>query len=69
MIRLVVDPNLILRAVVDTNILIRAPIIPRLAQGEYVIVYSEPLLQEFDEKMALPRRRRQHDFGSAVHRI
>ena len=70
MIRVVLDPNLLPRAVVDTNILIRAlinplgtvaPIIPRLAEREYVIVYSQPLLQEFEEKMALPRLRVKYD--------
>lgn len=66
MIRVVLDPELLPRAVVDTNILIRAlinplgtvaPMIPRLSQKEYVIVYSQPLLQEFEEKIALPRLR------------
>jgi putative PIN family toxin of toxin-antitoxin system len=55
-----------MRAVVDTNILIRAlikpygtvgPIIPRLRNGDYVIVYSAPLLKELTAKLALPRIR------------
>ena len=53
-----------MRAVVDTNILIRAvikpegtvgPILPRLVAGEYVLVYSRPLLAELLEKLELPR--------------
>jgi putative PIN family toxin of toxin-antitoxin system len=52
-----------MRAVVDTNILIRAlikpygtvgPIIPRLRDGDYVIVYSAPPLKELTAKLALP---------------
>ena len=55
-----------IRAVVDTNILIRAlikpygtvgPIIPRLRDGDYIIVYSAPLLEELIAKLALPRIR------------
>lgn len=54
------------RAVVDTNILIRAlikprstvgPVLTRLAEGEYVIVYSELILDELIAKLALPRIR------------
>jgi len=54
------------RAVVDTNILIRAlirpygtvgPIIPRLRDGDYTLVYSTPLLEELVAKLALPRIR------------
>jgi putative PIN family toxin of toxin-antitoxin system len=52
------------RAVVDTNILIRAlikpqgtvgPILGRLRGGDYILVYSEPLLDELLAKLALPR--------------
>jgi putative PIN family toxin of toxin-antitoxin system len=52
------------RAVIDTNIFIRAlirprgtvgPIIPRLGEGNYVAVYSTPMLDELLEKLALPR--------------
>ena len=55
-----------MRAVVDTNILIRAlikpygtvgPVIARLRDGDYVIVYSSPLLNELIAKLALPRIR------------
>ena len=53
-----------MRAVVDTNILIRAlikpdgtvgPILRRLVRGDYVLVYSRPLLVELLEKLELPR--------------
>ena len=59
-----------MRAVVDTNILIRAlikpkgtvgPILRRLRDGDYTIVYSEPLLDELLEKLALPRIRDKYD--------
>lgn len=52
------------RAVVDTNILLRAlikphgtvgPILTRLAAGDYVLVYSQFVLDELLEKLALPR--------------
>ncbi len=52
------------RAVVDTNILIRAlikpqgtvgPILGRLRDGAYTLVYSEPLLDELLAKLTLPR--------------
>jgi putative PIN family toxin of toxin-antitoxin system len=58
-----------MRAVVDTNILIRAlikpqgtvgPVLRRLAAGEYVLVYSEPLLDELLAKLVLPRIRRKY---------
>ncbi len=53
-----------IRAVIDTNILIRAlikpqgtvgPILSRLRAGNYVLVYSEPLLNELLAKLVLPR--------------
>jgi putative PIN family toxin of toxin-antitoxin system len=52
------------RAVVDTNILIRAlikpqgtvgPILGRLRDGAYILIYSEPLLDELLAKLTLPR--------------
>jgi len=55
-----------IRAVVDTNILIRAlikptgtvgPVLQRLAANDYRLVYSEALLSELLEKLALPRIR------------
>jgi putative PIN family toxin of toxin-antitoxin system len=58
-----------MKAVVDTNILIRAlikprgtvgPIITRLRNGDYTLVYSTPLLDELIEKLALPRIRRKY---------
>ncbi len=64
-----------LRAVVDTNILIRALIKPRgtvgpmlayLAAGSYVILYSEPLLDELLAKLALPRIREKYSLDDEV---
>jgi putative PIN family toxin of toxin-antitoxin system len=55
-----------IRAVVDTNILIRSlikphgtvgPIIPRLRDGDYTLVYSAPLVDELVAKLSLPRIR------------
>lgn len=52
-----------MRAVIDTNILIRAlikptgsvgPILRRLRDGDFTAVYSESLLDELLEKLALP---------------
>jgi putative PIN family toxin of toxin-antitoxin system len=57
------------RAVIDTNVLLRAlikptgsvgPIISRLRDGDYTIVYSIPLIDELTEKMALPRIRHKY---------
>jgi putative PIN family toxin of toxin-antitoxin system len=59
-----------MRAVIDTNIIIRAlikpagtvgPILGRLRDGDYTAVYSEALLDELLEKLALPRIR--HKYG------
>lgn len=64
-----------MRAVVDTNILIRAlikphgsvgPILSRLSLGEYVLVTSEPLLDELLEKLALPRIRNKYSIDDDV---
>jgi putative PIN family toxin of toxin-antitoxin system len=58
-----------LRAVVDTNILIRAvimpsgtvgPVITRLRERDYTLVYSQPLMDELLEKLALPRIRKKY---------
>jgi predicted nucleic acid-binding protein len=58
-----------MRAIVDTNILIRAiikpdgtvgPVLRRLVQGDYVLVYSRPLLAELLEKLELPRIREKY---------
>ena len=55
-----------MRAVVDTNVFIRAlirpqgtvgPVIPRLAKGDYALVYSVPIRNELIAKLALPRIR------------
>ena len=54
------------RAVVDTNILIRAlikpqgavgPVLTQLRDGDYTLLYAEPLLDELMAKLALPRIR------------
>lgn len=61
-----------MRAVVDTNILIRAlikplgtvgPVIRRLRDGDYTLVYSTPLLDELIEKLALPRIREKYQLA------
>lgn len=61
-----------IRAVVDTNILIRAmikptgtvgPVIRRLRDGDYTLVYSQPLIDELLEKLALPRIRQKYQLG------
>jgi putative PIN family toxin of toxin-antitoxin system len=59
----------VIRAVVDTNILIRAlikprgtvgPVLAHLAESQYTIVYSEPMLDELIAKLALPRIREKY---------
>ena len=54
------------RAIVGTNILIRAlikpqgtvgPVLTRLRDGDYTLLYAEPLLDELVAKLALPRIR------------
>ena len=64
-----------MRAVVDTNILIRAlikpqgsvgPILTRLSAGDYVLVYTDALLDELLEKLALPRIRIKYGIGDDV---
>jgi putative PIN family toxin of toxin-antitoxin system len=55
-----------MRAVVDTNILVRALIVPhgtvgpvllRLRQGDYVLLYARPLLEELVDVLNRPRIR------------
>ena len=57
------------RVIVDTNILIRAVIIPsgtvgpvitRLRDGDYTLVYSAPLIDELLEKLTWPRIREKY---------
>src|SRR5574341_654224 len=57
------------RAVVDTNLLIRAvimprgtvgPVITRLRDGDYTLVYSQRLIDELLEKLALSRIREKY---------
>jgi len=56
----------LIRAVVDTNILIRAlikpdgsvgPVLAHLRNGDYLLLYADPLLDELTTKLALPRIR------------
>lgn len=58
-----------IRAVVDTNILIRAllkpqgsvgPVLTRLRDGDYVLLYAEPLLNEMVTTLTLPRIRNKY---------
>ncbi len=64
-----------MRAVVDTNILIRAlikpqgtvgPILKRLRDGDYTIIYSEPVLDELLEKLQLPRIREKYHLDQSA---
>jgi len=56
----------LIRAVVDTNILVRAmikpdgtvgPVLRRLRDGDYLLLYSEPLLAELADVLNRPRIR------------
>jgi len=58
-----------MRAVVDTNILVRAvlkptgtvgPVLLRLRQGEYTLLYAQPLLEELTDVLNRPRIRRKY---------
>jgi uncharacterized protein len=64
-----------MRAVVDTNIFIRAlikpsgtvgPVLARLVAGDYVLVYSEPVLAELLAKLVLPRIAKKYAIGEPV---
>ncbi len=55
-----------MRAVVDTNVLVRAlikpqgsvgPVLLRLRRGDYVLLYSQPLLEELVDVLNRPRIR------------
>lgn len=55
-----------MRAVVDTNILVRAvirptgavgPVLMRLRQGDYILLYAQPLLEELVDVLNRPRIR------------
>lgn len=72
MIRAVIDSDTLLRAVIDTNVLIRAvirpegsvgPIAVRFRRGDYLLIYSKPLLDELTEKLNLPRIRDKYNVG------
>jgi putative PIN family toxin of toxin-antitoxin system len=58
-----------LRAVVDTNILVRAlirpqgtvgPVLQRLRQGDYTLLYAPPLLEELVDVLNRPRIRHKY---------
>ncbi|MBE9506411.1 MAG: putative toxin-antitoxin system toxin component, PIN family [Chloroflexi bacterium] len=68
-----------IRAVVDTNIFIRAlikpqgsvgPVLTRLRDGDYTLLYADPLLDELVAKLALPRiREKYHLNDEAVETV
>ena len=58
-----------MRAVVDTNVLLRAliepqgsvgPVLLRLRRGDYVLLYSQPLLEELVDVLNRPRIRQKY---------
>ena len=58
-----------MRAVVDTNVLVRAlikpqgsvgPVLLRLRRGDYVLLYSQPLLEELVDVLNRPRIRQKY---------
>lgn len=61
-----------MRAVIDTNILVRAlimphgsvgPVLQRLRQGDYTILYAPPLLAELVDVLNRPRIRTKYDLS------
>jgi putative PIN family toxin of toxin-antitoxin system len=63
-----------MRAVIDTNILVRAaiqplgsagPILLRLRQGDYLILYAQPLLEELVDVLNRPRLRDKYRIADA----
>lgn len=61
-----------MRVVVDTNILVRALIMPhgtggpvllRLRQAEYTLLYAQPLLEELIDVLNRPRIRRKYNLS------
>lgn len=63
-----------IRAVIDTNILVRAlikpdgmvgPVLQRLRQGEYTLLYAPSLLEELVDVLNRPRIRRKYDLTKA----
>jgi putative PIN family toxin of toxin-antitoxin system len=62
-----------MRAVIDTNILVRAvikpmgtvgPVLRRLRDGDYVLIYSEPLLTELVDVLNRPRIKDKYGLAS-----
>ncbi len=62
-----------MRAVVDTNILVRAlikpqgtvgPVLRRLREGEYLLLFSESLLAELVDVLGRPRIRGKYGIGA-----
>ena len=65
----VVDTNVLVRAVVDTSVLVRAairphgtvgPVLLRLRQGGYTLLYARPLLEELVDVLNRPRIREKY---------
>jgi putative PIN family toxin of toxin-antitoxin system len=63
-----------IRAVIDTNILVRAlikpdgtvgPVLQRLRQGQYTLLYAPPLLEELVDVLNRPRIRRKYGLTEA----
>ena len=64
-----------MRAVVDTNVLVRAlinprgtvgPVLGRLANGDYTLLYSEALLEELVDVLGQPRIRDKYHLSADV---
>ncbi len=62
-----------MRAVVDTNILVRSvikplgtvgPVLHRLRDGDYVLLYSEPIITELVDVLNRPHIRDKYDLSS-----
>ena len=62
------------RSVLDTNVLIRAaitplgavaPIILRLREGKFTLIYSQAIFDELVEKLELPRIRNKYNLSKA----
>ncbi len=59
MIRVVIDTNILIRAVIRPQGTV-GPVIPRLAKGDYKLVYSVLIRNELIAKLALPRIREKY---------
>jgi len=63
MTRAVIDTNIFLRAVIKPQGTV-APILVRLEEGKFVLIYSQQLLDELVEKLELPRIRLKYNLGA-----